>query len=225
MYDEKNTKYFGNVRKELLSLIPEENRNGDLLEIGAGNGNTLLYAQENGYAKNIYGIELFEIEDSNQNSDLFSDFVIGDIEKIPFPFQKSKFDVILLGDVLEHLIDPYTTLKNLKQYLKDDGVIVASIPNIREWNTMKSIFFKGDFKYEESGILDKTHLRFFAKKNIIDLFEDNDFNILKIIGSNRKFVQKYIRRLQFFRLLMLLIFDEFMNTQYFVVANKHNKID
>ncbi len=218
MYNRKEKKYFENVRIELLDLIPDENKNGDILEIGAGGGNTLLYAKENDYANNIFGIELFKMEDSNQDNEEFSGFIIGDIEKINFPFQNNKFDVILLGDVLEHLVDPYTVLNNLKKYLKTDGVIVASIPNIREWNTMKTIFLKGDFQYSDVGILDKTHLRFFTKKNIIDLFENNGYVISNIIGSNSKNPSKYLRRLRFIKWFKLLVFEEFINIQYFVVA-------
>jgi len=225
MYDKKEQKYFENIRTELLELIPNENKNGNMLEIGAGGGNTLIYAKENSYAKNIYGIELFQIKNSNQNSSLFSGFIIGDIEKIPFPFENKKFDVILLADVLEHLIDPYTILNKLKKHLNKNGIIVASIPNIREWNTMKTIFFKGDFKYTDSGILDKTHLRFFTKKNMINLFENNDFEIVKILGSNSQSIIKYRRQFRFIKLFFFLLFEEFKNIQYFIVAKNKNQTD
>ena len=141
MYDEKDTGYFSTVRIELLNLIPEENRNGTILEIGAASAETLLYAKKHNYAKNIYGIELVDIPDSQQKSKELEDFVIGNIENISFPFPDVKFDAIILGDVLEHLIDPYKLLQELTQYLSPKGVIIASIPNIREWKTMKQILF------------------------------------------------------------------------------------
>ena len=220
MYNKKGTNYFQNNRKDLLDLIPEINRNGNLLEIGAGGGNTLLYAKENGYANNVYGIELFELQNSDQKNKLFSSFIIGNIENIDLPFEKSKFDVIICGDVLEHLIDPYEVLKKLKQYLKSDGVIIASIPNIREWGTVKKILFEGDFKYENSGILDKTHLRFFTKKNIIELFENQGFYIQKIISNNKTSALKYLIRLRFIKFITRVFFEEFVTVQFYVVANK-----
>ena len=236
MYEDKENNYFENVRKELLDLIPEKNKNGNMLEIGAGEGNTLLYAKNNDYAKNIYGVELFEIKNSNQTNELLNDFIIGNIENIELPFDDSQFDVMILGDVLEHLVDPYSVVQKLKKYLKDDGVIISSIPNIREWNTMKTIFFNGDFKYEESGILDKTHLRFFTRKNIIELFENNGFNIKQIIGSNQNeidakifLIKKYLKRLRILRIIKLFksfkylfISNEFFHIQYFTVATKKN---
>ena len=146
MYDEKQQQYFSYVRRSLLDLILQKNKNGNILEIGAGDGATILYAKENGYAKHINGIELCKIENSSQQSSQFDNFIIGNIEELSLPFKKNSFDVIICGDVLEHLINPNKTLQKLKPYLKQDGVLIASIPNIREWNTMKSIFLNGDFR-------------------------------------------------------------------------------
>ncbi len=206
-------------RKELLDLIPLSNRNGNLLEIGAGAGDTLLYAKENSFANNVYGVELCEIKKSNQDSEIFSDFIIGNIETITLPFENSQFDVIICGDVLEHLVNPYKTLQLLKKYLKPNGVIIASIPNIREFKTMKKIFFQGDFRYEDSGILDRTHLRFFCKKNIIDLFENEGLNIIKILSSNRGLAMRYTKRFRLFKLFLQIFFEEFVTVRYFVVAS------
>jgi len=205
-------------RKELLDLIPLENRNGNVLEIGAGAGDTLLYAKEKEFAKNIYGVELCNIENSNQTNSIFSNFIIGNIETLELPFDKNSFDVIICGDVLEHLVDPYKVLKVLKTYLKEDGVMVASIPNIREFKTMKKIFFDGDFKYEDSGILDRTHLRFFTKKNIIDLFKNEGFDILKVVSSNKGLAMRYLKRLRIFKLFLQIFFEELVTVRYFIVA-------
>lgn len=216
MYDEKTTEYFQTIRNELLDLIPIENRNGNMLEIGAGAGNTLIYAKENGYAKQISGIELCTIKNSFQNNQEFEKFIIGNIENIDLPFDEGQFDVILCGDVLEHLIDPYQAINRLKKLLKHTGVLITSIPNIREWQTMRDIFFRGNFKYTDAGILDKTHLRFFCKKNIVDLFLDNDLEIVKMI-SNTECIGHGSK---IFNRLTLNLFEEFLAAQYYTVAKK-----
>nr|WP_321266218.1 class I SAM-dependent methyltransferase [uncultured Sulfurimonas sp.] len=207
-------------RKELLNLIPPINLGGNILEIGAGAGDTLLYAKEHGFAKNIYGVELCKIENSNQGNKIFSNFIIGNIETMDLPFENSQFDVIICGDVLEHLINPSKTLESLKKYLKPNGALIASIPNIREFETMKKIFFQGDFRYEDSGILDRTHLRFFCKKNIIKLFENQDFNITKIVSSNKGLAMRYLKRLRLFKLFLQIFFEEFVTVRYYIVALK-----
>jgi 2-polyprenyl-3-methyl-5-hydroxy-6-metoxy-1,4-benzoquinol methylase len=220
MYDEKQIGYFKNIRKELLDLIPEKNRNGSMLEVGAAEGETLLYAKKHNYANKVYAIELMKIPNSKQNCNEFESFIIANIEDMHLNYEKESFDVILFADVLEHLIDPYKVLYKFKKYLKKDGVIIASIPNIRNWKILKTIFIRGDFKYEDSGILDKTHLRFFTKKNIMNLFEDNGYSIIFIQSNNRGKYKRYLKQLRLFKFCSNLCFNEFNAEQYYVCAKK-----
>lgn len=216
MYEEKSINYFQNVRKELLDLIPLENRKGNMLEIGAGGGNTLIYAQENNYAEHVSGVELCKIEDSFQESIKFDKFLIGDIEKIALPFDDNKFDVILRGDVLEHLVNPDTIISKLSELLLSNGVIIASLPNIRQMHVLKEIVFNGDFKYTDAGILDRTHLRFFCKKNMIELFESKGLRVERIVSSSNLIgkTTKLLNKLTF------NIFDQFLAAQYYLVVRK-----
>lgn len=214
MYDTKQFGYFSNVRLDLLELIPKKYRNGNLLEVGAGSGGTLLFAKQNRYASKVTGIDIQSINHSYQSHSEIDQFVIGNVEQDDLFFTQQPFDVIICGDVLEHLIDPWYTVQKLKSYLSKDGVIIASIPNFREIATLTNICFKGDFKYQESGILDKTHLRFFCKKNIEELFIHNGFQIISIRNS-----LKYNRgKREFFNKLTLGVFENFLTVQYHVVA-------
>ena len=225
-YEDKTEKvptYFGYVRKELLELIPENSKGGSLLEIGAAGGNTTLYAKEHGYAEKIYGVELCPIEGSNQNHPSFSKFIIGDLEKMELPFEEKSLDVILCGDVLEHLVDPYTQVAKLQPLLKDDGVLIVSLPNIRQWRIVKKILVHGDFQYEDSGILDRTHLRFFTKRNMIDLFENNGYQVQKIVPNDMCSTDKTKLHQRFFKKLSCIkrhLFEEFYATQYYLVLSK-----
>ncbi|MDD5159833.1 MAG: class I SAM-dependent methyltransferase [Sulfuricurvum sp.] len=216
-YQDKPDGYFTSVRFDLLSLIPNENKNKKMLEIGAGGGDTLLYAKQHGYASHIYGIDLCQIENSYQNNSQFDQFIIGDVENIDLPFDEASFDVIICGDVLEHLLDPYSLVKKLKQLLTPNGILIASLPNIREWHVLMDIVVKGDFNYQKTGILDKTHLRFFCKKNINHLFLNNDMSILSctsnidFTGYKKKIFNRITNRL----------FEEFLTVQYYYVVGKH----
>jgi len=216
MYEEKPTKYYSYYRMSLINLIPK-NKDNKILEIGAGGGNTLVKIKELGIAKQVVGVELIKIENSNQSNSNIDKFIIGNIENIELGFEENYFDVILCGDVLEHLLDPWQTVKKLQKYLKRGGIFIASIPNIREKSTLISIIFKGDFKYEDSGILDKTHLRFFCKKNILDLFEKNNLKVISV-SSNFDTMRKGKRVL--FNKLTFNLFYNFFVTQYFLVAQK-----
>jgi 2-polyprenyl-3-methyl-5-hydroxy-6-metoxy-1,4-benzoquinol methylase len=220
---EENIKYYQNIRSELLDLIPQGLMNGRLLEIGAGEGNTLLHAKEEGYASEIHGVELCDLI-SDQDKLKFNSFIVGNIENINLDFQKEYFDVIICGDVLEHLFDPSAVLMKLRDFLRPDGVMIASIPNIRNWSIVKKIVCDGDFKYEDSGILDRTHVRFYCKRNVEELFQSNGFKLLKITDdkSNKKKSKWLSTRNKFFNFVTFGTYNEFKAIQYFIVAKKAN---
>jgi GT2 family glycosyltransferase/glycosyltransferase involved in cell wall biosynthesis/2-polyprenyl-3-methyl-5-hydroxy-6-metoxy-1,4-benzoquinol methylase len=87
-----------------------------------------------------------------------------------------KFDVAVFGDVLEHLRNPQKVLEDTKAILKEDGFIVASIPNIAH-GAIRLALLKGEFEYTELGILDNTHLRFFTRTTVEQLFDTSGYII------------------------------------------------
>jgi 2-polyprenyl-3-methyl-5-hydroxy-6-metoxy-1,4-benzoquinol methylase len=95
-----------------------------------------------------------------------------------------KFDCVVFNDVLEHIPDPENILRETRQYLTEGGVIVASIPNILYFYEITKILITEDWEYRDSGILDKTHLRFFTRKSIVRLFRSAGYEIQEIRGIN-----------------------------------------
>jgi hypothetical protein len=112
----------------------------------------------------------------------------------------------------------------LRDFLRPDGVMIASIPNIRNWSIVKKIVCDGDFKYEDSGILDRTHVRFYCKRNVEELFQSNGFKLLKITDdkSNKKKSKWLSTRNKFFNFVTFGTYNEFKAIQYFIVAKKAN---
>ena len=90
-----------------------------------------------------------------------------------------KFDVVVAGDVLEHLYDPWSTLSSLKSLLADDGYVVISLPHAGH-NAVVACLLTGDLEYQPWGLLDKTHIRFFGIKNIQRLFNDAGLKIVEV---------------------------------------------
>ena len=90
------------------------------------------------------------------------------------------FSYIIAGDVLEHLVDPWTILAKLRHKLRDDGTIIASIPNIKNLSFFIKLFFAGRFEYKDSGVMDRTHLRFFARKDLQIMFEEAGYQNISI---------------------------------------------
>ncbi|WP_425060457.1 hypothetical protein SCACP_11710 [Sporomusa carbonis] len=151
-------------RHEIIALINKPKDHAfAVLDVGCACGGTLLQI------KNLYNnAEIFGIE-INENAaviaKLFADVIAADIEKTPLPYPNEYFDYIILADVLEHLLDPWKTLENLKSYLKSDGKILASIPNVMHFNVLRNLL-QGNWTYEDAGILDRTHVRFFTLNEI-----------------------------------------------------------
>lgn len=94
-----------------------------------------------------------------------------------FDFKKY-FDYIICADILEHLSDPWVILNKIHKWLKDDGKIIVTLPNIRNYRILKDLVFLGKWEYKESGILDKTHLRFFTKSSFSKALSRADFEII-----------------------------------------------
>lgn len=217
LYQEKNLKYFNNPRYDLIQFIPKGKQN-KILELGVGSGDTLIEIKNLNLAEEVVGIELIKLENSNQNSPFIDKLLFGNIETMDIDLPQNYFDVILIGDVLEHLIDPWNTLNKLHLLLKNNGVIIASIPNFREYQNLKKILLNANFKYEDDGILDKTHLRFFCKQNIVSLFKTTQYNP-ECVYSNFLIEKKFSKK-KLFNMLTFGIFRDFLTRQYIVIARK-----
>ena len=116
--------------------------------------------------------------------------------------------------MLEHLTNPEEILELCRNKLTEKGIIVASIPNILFFHTMIDIIVRQDWQYQESGVLDKTHLRFFTKKSIIRMFENSGYEIIKIAGINSSSGLKY----KLLNVLLLNHLKDWRHLQFVVQA-------
>ncbi len=208
-YENKEEDYYKNVRLDLLSLL-DFKKSFRVLEVGAGHGESLSYLKINNLAKEVVAIDIIKGE-HNSNIDKF---IVQQIEKVDLSAYNNYFDVIILADVLEHLVEPQKTLEKLKKSLKNEGKILISLPNIRNIKSLYKIFFKGDFSYEERGIFDYTHLRFFCKKNIKQLVIDAGLKDETIVSAFKKQKQKQLLRI--INTITFGLFEQFLTVQYLV---------
>jgi len=146
--------------------------------------------------------------------------ITGDIEMMDSQFNESYFDYIIFGDVLERLINPYKVLNQYKKLLKDDGYIVASIPNIKYFSVLLKLVIFDEFRYTDCGILDKSHLRFFTKKEIIKMFKNEGMKIIYVKSNFWRPIQ-IINDLFFNLLNKLLPGRSFFTIQYIIKARKN----
>jgi len=130
-----------------------------LLDVGAAHGYLAKELRAQGFQ--VTGVEANRVlgEEAAKHCD---DFLLLDLDG-PLPAFAEPFDVMVFGDVLEHLKNPATVLRALAASLRDEGAIVISLPNVANLYVRLSLLF-GRFDYQDRGILDRTHLRFFTRK-------------------------------------------------------------
>ena len=177
--DIKNADYYKNVRPEMLRYIPSSAKT--ILEIGCGSGNFSAQLVKDGVE--TWGVEPFE-ESAKEATQKLTKVLIGTLDDTLKDLPNDYFDVIVMNDVIEHLLEPWDDIVNLKSKLKKEGVLVTSIPNVRYSKNLFKMIFKRDWKYTDDLILDRTHYRFFTKKSIKRMYKDCGYNIQSIKGIN-----------------------------------------
>lgn len=191
--------YYGGKNDHLISLmIHPHSAPIRVLEVGCGLGGTILGIKHLWPNAEIYGIELNE-KVAGLASHSFH-VMQGNIEHMDIPYEKGTFHYIIFGDVLEHLYDPQQTLKNMTPYLMEGGHFLCSIPNIGCIAVIADLI-KGRFDYQDAGILDRTHIRFFTLKSIVDMLEtcgltgDGISPVQAILPKEQEALMEYLRNI------------------------------
>ena len=192
------TEYYAGERPEMLKFVPPNLKT--FLEIGCGEGNF------SNLVKSTFSVEVWGIEVNHKAASVAKEkldhVILGTVEENISLLPDHFFDCIVMNDVIEHLVSPWTVLEELKLKLSKNGVIVLSIPNFRFWKNLREIVIRGEWNYVESGILDRTHLRFFTYKSILKMMKDLQFEIVTIEPMDKKgrIVLAMLNVLLFFRL-------------------------
>ena len=173
--------YFRGQRSDVADLVP--GGCGRVLDVGCGYGGLGRSLRARGVAQ-VFGVEI-NPDAGSQLAGVYADYWIGDVEQVNLPDDIEDFDCIVFADVLEHLRDPWGTLTRYLQRLKPGGYVVASIPNVRNIALLYNLVVRGKWHYEESGLLDHTHLRFFTRREIMVLFSVADLEI-DMVRENRE---------------------------------------
>lgn len=177
-------RYYTWARMELIGLITKKQDEPiRVLEIGCGMGATLAKIKYLWPKAEVKGIELVEQIASIGSNSL--DIIQGNAESMEFPYEKNSFDYIILGDVLEHLYDPGKLLRRMTDYLKEGGEFLCSIPNLMHMSVIVPLL-QGKFDYQDAGILDRTHIKFFTLDSIVNLFHECNLQIEEIKGTSDK---------------------------------------
>ncbi len=207
----KQKAYYSHERSDLLRLLPAGVKLEKVLDVGCGCGATGQYLKNHLRVKEVIGIEI-NPEMAQQAKTILDRVIIGDVQQIELPFAQHYFDCIVCADVLEHLYDPWSVLIKLKNHLKDAGCLLLSVPNVQHWSMIARLL-AGKWDYQNEGILDSTHIRFFTKKSLRGLIQRAGLQIEKISGV----MGKGTHLINFFTLGLL---SNFLSFRYFVLTRK-----
>lgn len=141
---------------ELLDLImPSERR---VLDVGCGCGDNARLLQQRG--KSVTGITVSP-DEAEIARPFMEQVLVGNVETMELPFEPEQFDAVLLSHVLEHLVEPEQFLRRLSPHVRRGGHIYVALPNVLFYK-QRIEFLLGRFRYADSGLMDRTHLRFFT---------------------------------------------------------------
>lgn len=176
-YASKDASYFSGVRTDILAELPKDSE-ARILEIGCGTGATGEAALATGRAGFYRGVE-FDPDSAERARPVLTDVVCANVETIDPALIADSYDVLILSEVLEHLIDPWGVMKALAPFVRPGGRVYASSPNISHHKVIRSLF-AGRFDYETEGVMDRTHVRWFTPASYRDMFEEAGFETLSV---------------------------------------------
>lgn len=161
----------------VVALVGSDKR---VLEVGCGPGSITKMLAAEGQCR-VTGLEL-DLSAIEKVKPFCEEVLQADLNSSTWPelvADKERFDVVVAADVLEHLYDPWSTLKLMAPLISDEGYLVISLPHVGH-AAVASCLLTGDFEYRDWGLLDRTHIRFFGLRNIEQLFEQAQLKIVDV---------------------------------------------
>ena len=176
--ESSGTEYSDSSRVEVSAFLPNEMTS--MLDIGCYKGAFGAYVKQTRPTVEVWGIEADAAAAATAATRL--DHVL--CGEFPQTIPTRRFDCVVFNDVLEHLIDPMLGLRIASSLLGPNGEVVASIPNVRHFSVTGPVVLKGRWNYRDRGILDYSHLRFFTRSSMIELFRTAGYRVKQVQPVN-----------------------------------------
>lgn len=203
--------YYMADRGDLVGFLGPGGRYKAALDIGCSSGTLGKVLLEQNIAEQVDGIEIYA-EAAEIARSVLRNVWTGSVETLSDRVDWDAYDLIVMADVLEHLVDPWAILAFLHSRCKPGCQFLLSVPNARHHSVWGPLVFQGAFEYRDSGIMDRTHLHFFTRLSLQHALEKVDWKVQRIAPNIKA---KYRKWWYPYRVL-----EEFLAVQYFVMASK-----
>jgi 2-polyprenyl-3-methyl-5-hydroxy-6-metoxy-1,4-benzoquinol methylase len=168
-------------RPELARFIPSTA--GRVLDIGCGSGGFGSTLRHSGVVRELWGVEPVP-EAAEQARTVYDEVRTGFFPDASLDLPERAFDTVFLLDVLEHMVEPAEALAAVLPLLANGGLVVASIPNVRHFSVWWPLVRHGTWTYTDTGLLDRTHLRWFTSASMRDLFVASGYRVVGLEPAN-----------------------------------------
>ena len=209
-FEDINSHYYTRVKSWMVPFF--EDRPNMILDLGCGAGALGQKLIQAGKVKALVGAEIFPAA-AEQAAKIYQHVHVGDLEQMRLDYPE-RFDYVVCGDILEHLKDPYTMVQQIFNWLRPGGSLLVCVPNVRNFRLLNSLVFTGNWEYVSSGILDRTHLRFFTRRSCERMLVDAGFEVyhshMVVEGPKKTLLNR----------VTLGLFDEFLAAQLFCCGRK-----
>lgn len=183
--------YYSHARESLLDMA--RGRPRSVLDIGCAGGTSLRWFGRRG-SDRLTGIELREDVALRAAEDASLEIHVGTLDSALLAGMAGGFDLIVASFVLEHVADPWTTLERIQSLLAPLGQFIGSVPNVRHISVTVPLMLKGRWDHTDEGVLDRTHLRYFTKRNTAEMLGQAGFSVDAIVpefgGRKSKLLQR-----------------------------------
>jgi 2-polyprenyl-3-methyl-5-hydroxy-6-metoxy-1,4-benzoquinol methylase len=175
-YDTKDESYFAQARADYVDALAEDVE--AVLEIGCSSGATGALALAQGKCTRYCAVELSP-KCAETAQERITEVVVGDVEELELPWAEASFDALILGEVLEHLRNPWRVLVRLRTLLRPGAQVFASTPNVAHRDIVLMLL-RGRWDLTDWGAMDATHLRWFTPASLRDAFEQSGYVVDRV---------------------------------------------
>jgi 2-polyprenyl-3-methyl-5-hydroxy-6-metoxy-1,4-benzoquinol methylase len=184
--------YFRAVRADYVAAMPG-NPAASILELGCSDGGTGALALASGKCGRYVGIEIAP-EAAERARARLTQVIVGDVERMALDLPEASFDALVISEVLEHLVDPWSVVARLGALLRPGGLLFASSPNVAHLAMVRRLL-RGRWDLEDTGVMDRTHLRWFTPATFRAMFEEAGFQTLRIgpikpFGTRKRLISR-----------------------------------